>query len=154
MIDNNYKEQGGRYERSDKRNHRATLNLVHTGNPQDQVNGILFSIGPDDVDTLAQREYGYDIVPVEYEQETETGLAYMFMARKASPAIGNRVMDDVLPNESALRTCLSGAATYGKAFLDTWITSCYLADGTPLMENLYYRNLVEAFLDSGEDSSI
>ncbi len=146
LMDENYRDQGGLYERSVEHNHCATLNLLHTGNPQDKVNGILFSIKPDDIDALAQREYGYDIVPVEYEQANEKGSAYMFIARKESQAIGHRVLDNILPNESALTTCLTGAATYGKAFLDIWAASCYLADGTPLMENRYYKNFVEDFL--------
>jgi hypothetical protein len=145
-MDENYRDHGGLYERSAKHNHCATLNLLHTGNSQDKVNGILFSIKPDDIDALAKREYGYDVVPVEYEQAGEKDLAYMFIAREESQAIGYRVLDDILPNESALATCLTGAATYGKAFLDMWIASCYLADSTPLMVNLYYKNFVEDFL--------
>lgn len=146
LMDENYRDHGGLYERSAKHNHCATLNLLHTGNSQDKVNGILFSIKPDDIDALAKREYGYDVVPVEYEQAGEKDLAYMFIAREESQAIGYRVLDDILPNESALATCLTGAATYGKAFLDMWIASCYLADSTPLMVNLYYKNFVEDLL--------
>lgn len=146
LMDENYRDQGGLYERSAEHNHRATLNLVHTGNHQDKVNGILFSIKPDDIDALAKREYGYDVVPVEYEQASEKGSAYMFIARKESQAIGHRVLDDILPNESSLTTCLTGAATYGEAFLDMWVASCYLADGTPLMGNPYYKSFVEDLL--------
>lgn len=148
LMDENYREQGGLYERSAEHNHCATLNLVHTRNSQDKVNGVLFSIKPSDIGALAKREYGYDIVPVEYERAGKKDLAYMFIARKESQAIGHRVMDDILPNESALTTCLTGAATYGKDFLEMWISSCYLGDGTPLMENLYYKNFVEDFLET------
>lgn len=153
LIDENYQEQGGRYERSAEHDHCATLNLVHTGNAQDKLNGIMFSIARDDIDALAQREYGYDIVPVEHDQMDATDLAYVFLARKESPITGDRVLDNIFPNESALRICLTGAATYGKAFLDTWIASCYLADGAPLMENLYYRNFVEDYLSRGRNPS-
>ena len=146
LIDENYEEHGGRYKRSQEDSHCATLNVVHTGNSQDKVNGILFSTSPADIDALAQREYGYDLLPVEYQLADEKALAHMFIARKESQTIGHRVLDNILPNESSLSICLTGAATYGKAFLDTWIESCYLADGTPLMKNLYYKNLVREAL--------
>jgi hypothetical protein len=148
LMDENFRDHGGLYERSAEHNHCATLNLLHTRNSHDKVNGVLFSIKPDGIDALAKREYGYDVVPVEYEQANAKGSAYMFIARKESQAIGHRVLDDILPNESSLATCLTGAATYGKTFLDMWVASCYLADGTPLVENRYYRNLVEDFLET------
>ena len=146
LIDENYEEHGGRYKRSQEDSHCATLNIVHTGNAQDKVNGILFSTLPADIDALAQREYGYDLLPVEYRLGDENALAYMFIARKESQAIGHRVLDNILPNESSLSICLTGAATYGKVFLDTWIESCYLADGTPLMKSPYFQNLVRELL--------
>ncbi len=146
LIDENYEEHGGRYKRSSEDCHCATLNIVHTGNVQDKVNGILFSTSPTDIDALAQREYGYDLLPVEYRPANKKALAYMFIARKESQSIGHRVLDNILPNESSLSICLTGAATYGKVFLDTWIESCYLADGTPLMKNPYFHNLVRELL--------
>jgi hypothetical protein len=153
LIDQNYEENGGRYERSVEPNHCATLNLVHTGNRHDQLNGIMLSIARDDIDALAQREFGYDLVPVEHERADGTYSAYVFLARKESPVIGERVLDSILPNESALRTCLAGAATYGQAFLVNWIASCHLANGTPLMENSYYRDLVENHLSRRTNAS-
>jgi len=146
LMDENYEEHGGRYKRSREDSHCATLNIVDTGNAQNKVSGILFSITPADIDTLAEREYGYDLLPVEYRSANEKASAYMFIARKASQAIGHRVLDTILPNESSLSICLSGAATYGKVFLDNWIASCYLADGTPLMGDPYYENYVREFL--------
>ncbi len=119
---------------------------MHTGNTHDKLNGILFSTLPADIDALAQREYGYDLLPVDYRLKDEKASAYMFIARKESQAIGHRVLDNILPNESSLSTCITGAATYGKVFLDTWIESCYLADRTPLMKNPYFENLVRELL--------
>ena len=146
LIDENYEEYGGRYTRSPKDSHCATLNIVPTGNVQDKVNGILFSTSATDIDALAQREYGYDLLPVEYQPSDKKARAYMFIARHESQAIGHRVLDNILPNESSLSICLTGAATYGKVFLDTWIESCYLADGTALMGNLYFQKLVRELL--------
>lgn len=148
LMDENYREQGGRYERSHDESHRATLNIVHTGNADDTVNGILFSTSTGDIDALAEREYGYDLLPVEYRRLDHRDWAFMFIARKESDVIGHRVLDDILPNESSLSTCLSGAATYGKVFLDNWIASCSLADGSPLMSHPYYEDRVVAFLES------
>jgi hypothetical protein len=142
LMDENYEEHGGRYKRSTDSTHCATLNILSTGNVQDKVNGILFSASADDIDSLAEREYGYDLLPVEYRRTDETAYAYMFIARQGSKAVGNRVLDDILPNESSLSICLHGAATYGTGFLRMWIESCYLADETPLMEHSYYQELV------------
>ncbi len=142
LMDENYEEHGGRYKRSTVATHCATLNILSTGNVHDKVNGILFSALADDIDSLAEREYGYDLLPVEYRRADENAYAYMFIARQGSKAVGNRVLDDILPNESSLSICLNGAATYGSAFLQMWIESCYLADETPLMEHSYYQELV------------
>lgn len=147
LLDQNYVENGGRYERSAEVSHRATLNIVHTRDPHDTVNGILFSTSPGDIDALAEREYGYDLLPVEYRQDDERALAYMFIARKNSSVVGHRVRDDILPNESSLSTCLFGAATYGEDFLRAWIGSCYLADDRPLLGNPYCKSLVRKVLE-------
>ncbi len=142
LIDENYLEHGGRYQRSTNETHCATLNILSTGNTQDKVNGVLFSAPATAIDSLAEREYGYDLLPVEYSHGGEKAYAYMFIARQGSKVVGNRVLDDILPNESSLSICLNGAATYGLAFLQMWIESCYLADETPLMEHSYYQELV------------
>ena len=149
LIDDNYVDQGGRYERSSRENHISTLNIQYTGDIRDQVNGVLLSVSPGDIDALAEREYGYDIIPVEYEGSNRKGSAYMFIARQ-SQQIGHRVRNDILPNESALTICLTGASTYGKEFLEAWINSCSLADGTALTDHPYYKNIIDEFLDSTE----
>jgi len=142
LIDENYEDNGERYQRSGDATHRATLNILPTNDAQDKVNGILFSALTADIDSLAEREYGYDLLPVEYKMAGEKAYAYMFIARQGSKVVGNRVLDDILPNESSLSICLNGAATYGLAFLQMWIESCYLANETPLMEHSYYQKLV------------
>lgn len=123
MIDENYVEFGGRNEWSPMASHRATLNIVHTWNPVDIVNGILFSTSAGDIEALAKREYGYDLLPVEYRQGGEQATAYMFIARKRSAVVGRRVLDDILPNESSVSICLRGASSYGPDFLHAWIDS-------------------------------
>jgi hypothetical protein len=45
-----------------------------------------------------------------------------------------------------LEICLSGARDYGEGFLDTWIRHCYLADGSRLLNNDYYRDLIETII--------
>jgi len=143
LGDENYLEHGGRYTRSPDPERRATLNILETGMTEDWVNGILFSTTAEELDALAEREYGYDLLPVVYETSTTRSEAYMFVARAESATIGHRVLDDILPNESSLSICLTGAATYGAAFLETWIESCLLANKTPLIDDLFYRALVE-----------
>ena len=150
LEDENYEEHGGRYSRSENPSHRATLNILDTGNAEDKVNGILFWADAADIDSLADREYGYDLLPVSYEQSSAQSVAYMFIARQDSKAIGHRVLDDIFPNESSLSICLTGAATYGAAFLKMWIESCLLANKTPLIDDPYYGALVEKMSEAGD----
>jgi len=148
LEDQNYKERGGRYSRSVDPNRRATLNILRTGNAEDKINGILFSADAEDIDDLAEREYGYDLLPVVYKRAGARLEAYMFIARPDSKTIGHRVLDDILPNESSLSICLTGASTYGPDFLRMWIESCLLASKTPLIDDPYYAALIEKTLDS------
>jgi hypothetical protein len=146
LEDQNYVEHGGRYTRSVEPERRATLNILETANDDDRVNGILFSTDAEDIDALAEREYGYDLLPVQYEMSGAKSIAYMFVARTESQTIGHRVLSDILPNESSLSICLTGAATYGAAFLETWIESCLLADKSPLIQDPYYAALIDKTL--------
>jgi hypothetical protein len=148
LEDENYIEHGGRYSRSVNPERRATLNILKTENAEDEVNGVLFSTDADDIDALAEREYGYDLLPVLFERLGARSVAYMFIARADSQTIGHRVLDDILPNESSLSICLTGAASYGAAFLKTWIESCLLANKTPLIEDPFYSALIEKTLDN------
>jgi len=146
LEDKNYADHGGLYRRSDYENHVATLNVQETGMDEDIVNGVLMQVSRDQIDGLAEREAGYDIIPVAYSlvADPERSFnAYIFTAQQGSSEIGHRVRDDVLPNESPLEICLSGARDYGEEFLDTWIRHCYLADGSRLLDNNYYRDLIE-----------
>ena len=145
LEDQNYDDRGGNYRRSKFKNHSATLNIQQTGDEKDIVNGILMSVNKEGIDAIAKREAGYDIITVGYALiggAKTLSNAYMFMAREESPEIGHRVRDDILPNESALETCLVGATDYGRNFLDTWIRHCYLADSSPLLDHDYYRELI------------
>lgn len=150
LEDNNYSEHGGRYTRSLNPTHRATLNILSTGNAQDKVNGILFSAEARDIDNLAEREYGYDLLPVECEKASTLSVAYMFIARQDSKTIGHRVLDDILPNESSLSICMKGAATYGAPFLRMWVESCLLANKTPLIDHPYYAGLIRKLSDASD----
>ncbi len=150
LENENYEERGGRYSRSGNPSHRATLNILETGNAEDKVNGILFSADAADIESLAEREYGYDLLPVSYEQSNARSTAYMFIARQDSKAIGHRVLDDIFPNESSLSICLTGAATYGAAFRKMWIESCLLANKTPLIDDPYYGALIEKMSGAGD----
>ena len=150
LEDENYVEHGGRYNRSADPERRATLNILKTGNSEDKVNGILFSTDADDIDALAEREYGYDLLTVPYEHSGARSVANMFIARQDSEAVGHRVLDDILPNESSLSICLVGAATYGAAFLNMWIESCLLASKTPLIDDPYYAALIQKILEGND----
>ncbi len=149
LEDKNYIDHGGLYRRSKFNGHNATLNIQETSNKDDIVNGVLMKVTNEGFDALAEREAGYDIIPVVYaliDDSEKLSKAYMFIARKTSSEIGHRVKDDALPNESALETCLAGANEYGREFRDTWIRHCRLADGSRLLEHDYYRILIKKTL--------
>jgi hypothetical protein len=151
LEEQNYVENGGLYRRSDFENHKATLNVQETGEKQDIVNGVLMKVTEEGFDALAEREAGYDIIPVDYaliDEPEKISNAYMFIARDTSAEIGYRVKDDVLPNESALETCLAGASDFGKSFVDTWVQHCHLADGSRLLDNDYFSALVQKHLSA------
>lgn len=146
LEDQNYVENGGLYRRSKFQNHQATLNVQETGSKDDIVNGVLMKVTEEGFDALAEREAGYDIIPVVYaliDDPERISKAYMFIARQSSVEIGHRVKDDVLPNESALETCLAGAGDFGREFVETWVRHCYLADGSRLLKNDYFSALIE-----------
>lgn len=77
------------------------------------------------------------------------GEANLFIARKNSEFVGHRVMDNIMPNELSLTTCLEGAATYGPEFVRMWIGSCLIADRTALAEHSCCRDIVTKVV--GED---
>ena len=124
--------------------------MLHTNSPGDSLNGILFTVRAEEIPDLAEREYGYDAVAVDCSGGQGDSRAYIFSASKSSSQIGHRVAEEVLPNESALTTCLAGAATYGREFLEGWIDSCYLADETPLANDPFCAALIEQFLSSAK----
>jgi len=142
LLKENYIEHGGRYVRSEHQDRRATLNVIETGIKSDFVNGILFTVQASEVAAIAEREFGYDLLPVEFSGPTVNGEANLFIARKNSEFVGHRVMDNIMPNESSLTTCLEGAATYGPEFVRMWIGSCLIADRTALAEHSYCRDII------------
>ena len=113
-----------------------------TRQKNDFVNEILFTVQASEVAAIAEREFGYDLLPVEISDPTVNGEANLFIARKNSEFVGHRVMDNILPNESSLKTCLEGAATYGPEFVRMWIGSCLTADRTALAEHGYCRDII------------
>ena len=121
LLKENYIEHGGRYVRSEHQGRRATLNVIETGHKRDFVNGILFTVQASEVAAIAEREFGYDLLPVEFSGPTVNGAANLFIARKNSECIGHRVMDNIMPNESSLTTCLEGAATYPWGSTKAWM---------------------------------
>ena len=90
LEDGNYIDHGGLYRRSMFESHIATLNVRETGNNEDIVNCVLMRVSEDGFDGLAEREAGYDIIPVVYsliDDPEKVSKAYMFSARKTSAEI-------------------------------------------------------------------
>ena len=126
LEDKNYADHGGLYRRSEFENHVATLNIQETGKSEDIVNGVLMQVSNNDVDGLAEREAGYDIISVVYslvESPQTVSRAYIFTARQGSSDIGHRVRNDVLPNESSLPVRSQGLWRGVSGHLDTTLLS-------------------------------
>lgn len=111
---------------------RAALNVRATGSPADRVNGVLILVEWGDIDALAAREQGYNLIEVPYvawsDPEGVTRMAFILSAPDA-PRDGLRhTRDDVLPFAPYFRASREGASEWGGDFLEYWLDHTFLAD--------------------------
>jgi hypothetical protein len=113
---------------------RAALNVRVTGNIQDAVNGLLWTISLGNLPALQARELDYDLIPVACldwnHLETPPFLAFI-LCHPDKPKKGERHIEDCIePHREYYRVCRNGAAAFGQKFLRFWLSTTYLADGT------------------------
>lgn len=126
-----------RYGRPANPEERAALNVVPTGRAEDMVNGVVIAVSPPDLTALKAREVGYDLIPVAcvrwHEREEPPFLGHILHCPD-EPRVGKvRTAADIMPNRGYYRVCREGAAEIGASFLDFWLATTYLADGTTLV---------------------
>lgn len=125
-----------RYGRSANPEERAALNVVPTGRAEDMVNGVLIEVPPLDVTALRGREIGYDLIPVAcirwHEREEPPFLGHILHCPDEPRQGKVRTAADIMPHRGYYRVCREGAAEVGAPFLDFWLATTYLADGTTL----------------------
>ena len=117
-----------RYGALEKPHHRAALNVYHTGNPNDRVNGVVLDVCDEELQALRAREVGYELIPVVVMQGEEQLVAYTFSAPDQFTS------SEIEPVPGYYEDVRAGAASYGPAFLDLYLQTTYLADGTTLIE--------------------
>lgn len=121
----------------------AKLNAIHTGNIEDVINGLLYTLTPQELHRLRFRERGYDLIEipiVRYDQAfgaaaelPDVTHGYMLMVPPHLHAPGH-----LKPHISYLHCCIEGAYHYGPAFVDLFMRSTYIADlKTPLQSWLH-----------------
>lgn len=109
----------------------AALNIHVTKTSDDWFNGILMSVNREDVPRLRERERGYALEPLPYEawdSSTESGIAWALAYPTGQDKRG------LLPHEAYYGVCRAGAASYGPEFLDAWLSTTFLADGTTTVQ--------------------
>lgn len=124
-----------RYGQGPTPQHVAALGVRVTGLPKDRVNGLVYSLGADDLEGFRERETGYRLieVPVEpWDDVTSSEFpAEAFVLEYPGP-------DDpqLLPHPGYLAVCREGAASFGEAFRDDFDRTTLVADGRRLSEYL------------------
>lgn len=118
--------------------HTAALGVRVTGDPNDRVSGLVYSLAPDDLAGFRQRETGYRLVEVATAPWSESpvdpdGVAFVLEYDGPSDR-------DLLPHPAYLDVCREGAASYGEAFRDDFDRTTRLADGRMLSEYLQSRD--------------
>ncbi|MBS0621860.1 MAG: gamma-glutamylcyclotransferase [Verrucomicrobia bacterium] len=112
---------------------RGMLNVIHTGDATDAINGVVVEMKLEDAVALSEREIGYDLIPVTvYDWETGENprTAYTFRAAEDAVYKGHKlVKTDIYPRPEYYATVMAGANEFGDQFAHTFLKTTYLADG-------------------------
>lgn len=124
-----------RYGRGPTPQHVAALGARVTGRPSDRVNGLVYSLGADDLEGFRLRETGYRLTEVPV---APWGDASSDGFPRSALVLEHPGADDVslLPHPAYLNVCREGAASFGDDFRDDFDRTTLLADGRRLSEYL------------------
>lgn len=113
--------------------HVAALGVRVTGLPTDRVNGLVYSLGADDLEGFRLRETGYRLTEVPVEPWGDASGDDFPRTAMVLEYLG---ADDatLLPHPAYLNVCREGAASFGDAFREDFGRTTFLADGRRLSE--------------------
>ncbi len=140
-------EQGyTRYEKSEDPLLCGCLNIEISEDKKDMVNGIVVDITQDNIDAFIAREAGYNLLPIQIsiDGDEKSHSGYVLGLDESSAKYGKQLKkNDLLPNEDYFRVCYEGAREMGESFLNDWLGSTYLADGTNIQESHFFKTFCE-----------
>lgn len=116
----------------------SALNVSLCTSGDSLINGRLFKIPVDDLISLREREYGYDLVAVKctdwYDRDKKQITAYILAARK--PKFGDKIIlnNNAVPLPVYLNVCLDGASSVSDSFLEMFLSTTWLGNGTRIDE--------------------
>lgn len=115
--------------------HVAALGARVTGLLTDRVNGLVYSLGADDLEGFRLRETGYRLTEVRVEPWGDASSRDFPRTAMVLEYLGD---DDasLLPHPGYLDVCREGAASFGEAFRDDFDRTTFLTDGRRLSEYL------------------
>lgn len=125
------------------RKEKAMLNLTPTLNIRSAVNGVTFYVDKKDLQSLIQREKGYDLIPIpvvswdevmDQTKDPEIKIAYAFVASNEPRDHIVYTSTEYYPVRGYLHAIQEGAREYGADFEEFWNKSTFLADGTTSIE--------------------
>jgi hypothetical protein len=121
----------------------SLLNTVPMTQLSQMINGVLITVGKEDLERLVQRETGYDLVPIlvtlwddvlAENPSAKIQIAYAFIASDELRQGVRYTHNGYDPDERYLRLVEKGAAAYGEKFLDYFNATTFLSDGTTSIE--------------------
>lgn len=115
--------------------HVAALGVRVTGQPMDRVNGLVFSLGADDLEGFRLRETGYRLIEVPVTPWRDAA-SREFPAKALVLEYPGPDDPQLLPHPGYLDVCREGAASFGEAFRDDFDRTTFLTDGRRLSEYL------------------
>ncbi|WP_339717907.1 hypothetical protein [Cyclobacterium amurskyense] len=116
------------------------LNTIFTNSINDAINGLTFELKAEEVDSLRDREKGYDLIPVvtiNWKQPDDIiKICYVLSAPK-EPRLNKIWVDSrILPIKKYEDLCLEGARSVSDEFLHFFHKTTYLADEKTLAVDL------------------
>lgn len=109
------------------------FNARFTGSITDSANGALIEVKIEDIESLRQREIGYDLRPlicIPWNNPNGEIIEAYTLGCSGRMWEGKMLSDSsILPHEGYLNLCRVGAEKIGNEFLDYFLETSFLADG-------------------------
>jgi len=117
---------------------KALLNVIFTGSSLDVVNGYLMKVPLDEIEKLKIREVGYDLRPIAIQlfegDQIISKTAYTCGSPNKLFNGESLTSNSTFPHHNYYRLCRNAAAEISEEFLQTYLTTTFLADGKTTIE--------------------